>query len=146
MLFNYSDANHTITTELNIIPSKDSSIVDISNEYIIFRKMYKNFLFNFHNIINIEEEVYKKTFIEIIKRIKSSNGITLSLNECEEIITDVFYCNTSYENIIFDYEDTLYVELVKYIEMFKSVYDKFIFIDYIIYKSCKIKVLATEGV
>lgn len=144
MLFNYSSANHMVTTELNIIPSKDSSILDITDEYVIFRKMYKSFLVDFHGII-IEEEVYKKAFIEIIKRIKSSNSITLSLNECEETITDIFYSHTNYENIIFDYEDTLYVELVQFIEIFKLVYDKFIFIDFIIYKSCKIKVLVTKG-
>lgn len=144
MLFNYSDANHMVTTELNIFPSKDSTILDISDDYITFRKMYKNFLFNFYNI-NIEEEVYKKTFIELIKKIKSSNGISLSLSECEDILTDVFYCNTNHKNIIFDYEDTLYVELDNFIEAFNIYYNKFIFIDYIVYTSYKIKVLVTKG-
>lgn len=143
-MFNYSSANHMVTSELNIIPSKDSFILDISDEYVLFRKMYKDFLFEFYNV-TIEEEVYKKAFIELIKSIKSSNGISLSLNEIEYILTDVFYCNTNYKNIIFDYEDTLYIELDNFIETFNKNYDNYIFIDYVVYKSNKIKVLVTKG-
>ena len=144
MLFNYSSHDNMVTTELNLIPDKSDIVLNLTEEYNIFKKMYKDFLKQFYSI-TIEEEVYKKTFIELISDLKNSNGITLSLNECEYIITDVFYSNTKYENIIFDFEDTLYVNLETFLEAFQIKFKQYNFIDYIIYTSSKIKVLVTKG-
>lgn len=144
MLFNYSTHDNMVTTELNLIPDKSDIVLNLTEEYNIFKKMYKDFLKQFYSI-TIEEELHKKTFIELISDLKNSNGITLSLNECEYIITDVFYSNTKYENIIFDFEDTLYVNLETFLEAFQIKFKQYNFIDYIIYTSSKIKVLVTKG-
>ncbi len=144
MLFNYSTHDNMVTTELNLVPDKNDIVLNLTEEYNIFKKMYKDFLKQFYSI-TIEEEINKKTFIELISYLKNSNGISLSLNECEYIITDVFYSNTDYENIIFDFEDTLYVNLETFLETFQIKFKQYNFIDYIIYNSSKIKVLVTKG-
>lgn len=142
MLFNYSTHDNMVTTELNLVPDKNDIVLDLTEEYNIFKKMYKDFLKQFYSI-TIEEEIYKKTFIELISCLKNSNGITLSLNDCEYVITDVFYCHTTYENIVFDFEDTLYVNLETFLETFQNKFKQYSFIDYIVY-AFKIKVLCSK--
>ena len=88
MLFNYSTHDNMVTTELNLMPDKNDIVLNLTEEYNIFKKMYKDFLKQFYSI-TIEEEIYKKTFIELISYLKNSNAITLTLNECEYIITDL---------------------------------------------------------
>lgn len=142
MLFNYSTHDKIVTIDLGIIPDKNNSIFDLTDEYYEFRKMYKDFLKQVCSI-SIEEEIHKKIFIELITKLKNSNGYILSLVECEDTITSIFYSYTDYEDIIFDYEDTLYTSLAPFLESFQSKYENYNFIDFIVYKT-KIKILATK--
>lgn len=139
-MFNYSSAKHTITTDLCIVPGDNAIIKDLTNEYKSFRKMYKYYLKDLYEL-SVGEEVYKKIFIDILKDYKANKNF----NNIEDIISDSLYLYGNIpEEIVFEYEDTLFVNLRPLLEEIILVnYEEYYFVDFIVYEQ-HLKVLCTK--
>lgn len=139
-MFNYSTAKHIITTDLCIIPGENAIIKDITNEYKTFRKMYKYYLKDLYDL-SVNEEVYKKIFMDLLKEFNTNKNFI----NIEDIISDSLYLYGNIpEEIAFEYEDTLFVNLRPLLEEIVLVkYKEYYFVDFIVYEQY-LKVLCTK--
>lgn len=138
-MFKYSTFNNTITSTLNIVPSNSDIIIDVTNDYTIFKNIFKKFLNNVYNV-KVNDEVVKKIFLEVLMLLnKDLNESFLSVNSIDIIRCILLDYNDIEEDINFeDITENVDIDIV-----FKNIlskYPNYIFIDYIVYKQ-HIKIL-----